>query len=122
MSEKLSQIFRVKVAYLTKVDDWSSNFNFDFNDKKYFYAHVKFVENPEFAKAINENSNLTNSFYNDRLNIDYNKYLVTLNITSTNSMEADVIHQIILNRETSVISHTTPKNVKYLSENKKKIH
>lgn len=129
-------IHKIKVANLEKseikkqfiyksTNKNQSDYYFEFNEKRDYYMFITIEENRKFtvneviSKAKQEEKKSSFLSYqsfknpNDFLNFDYNKYIISLVITHKPNPESDVEiwKTIYLNRETTVISHSTKESI-----------
>jgi len=126
-----NEVYKVKLAELKELESFkkAKDFTFEFISNKYYYIFITIEENPDFCKKIEKfnhsqthvikyqtyqtTTNDQNSFFN----FDYRKYLININIYHKES-DVESFKRIPLNREHTIISHSTYDTITYYKKKK----
>lgn len=124
-------IYRANLAFLTMLENRRNqkDFSFEYNPQKDYYIFIIIEDNPNFCK-MNENANserkhFGSGFYQNKkklpyFDFDYTKFIISLIVCHRPSLESDlqILSKVPLNRENTLVSHSTMDSVEYYKEAK----
>ncbi|MCQ2817079.1 MAG: hypothetical protein MJ252_07425 [archaeon] len=123
---KIEPIQEIRAAYLKKKDaNRGKDFFFDFSEDNIYYFFLTKSLNPNYLEPIKSSSGAfpfraretSESPISFNMNIDYNKYVITLHLINKEenktSSPLKVWLKVPLNREVCTVNHTTKEAIQY---------
>ena len=120
-----TSIFKVKYAYLKKIDSKSlrsKEFTFDLDESQEYFFFITKSKNPNYLKPKIEKNTIRKKKIDNKnisFDFDYNKYILTGNIAKNKNNSLEIINKVLLNREVCEISHSNADSIKYYQITKK---